>query len=141
MLLDTVVVLTIFEARLDDGFFLGDLGMPGDVLIDVAAAQYVHIVEETSILLSQDSRNVCLTIAAYLNDFFQTEVGVQIEPLPHQCLFYAVGDLLTGLFGNIPLSLLGPLLCHFGMFFGSSIYRGVRLLYGGRIVWLRGGSF
>lgn len=141
MLLDTVVVLTIFEARLDDGFFLGDLGMLGDVLIDVVAAQYVHIVEETAILLSQDSRNVCLTIAAYLNDFFQTEVGVQIEPLPHQCLLYAVGDLLTGLFGNIPLSLLGPSFYNFGMFFSSRIYCGVRLLYVGRIVWLGGGSF
>ena len=55
-------------------------------------------------MLSQDSRNVCLTIAAYLNDFLQAEVRVQTKPLLHKCLLYAVDNLQTGLFGSKTIS-------------------------------------
>ena len=133
MFFDAIVGLTVFKSGLDDGFLLSNFGMLFGIILDVATAKQIHIVEETAVLLSQDSRNVCLTIAADLNDLLQTKVRIQIETLLYQCFFYAVGDLLASLFGN--LFKLALCLCRL------IDRRSVRPLFGGRVARLGGGSF
>lgn len=137
MFFDAIVGLTVFKSGLDDGFLLSNFGMLFGIILDVATAKQIHIVEETAVLLSQDSRNVCLTIAADLNDLLQTKVRIQIEPLLYQCFLYAVDYLLTSLFGNI----LGLPVNLYKRFVYSRFWRSIRPLYGGRIGRLGGGTF
>ena len=137
MFFDAIVGLTVFKSGLDDGFLLSNFGMLFGIILDVATAKQIHIVEETAVLLSQDSRNVCLTIAADLNDLLQTKVRIQIETLLYKCLLYTVGDLLASLFGN----LFKLALCLCRLFDIRRFRRSVRLLFGGRVARLGGGSF
>ena len=128
-----IVGLTVFESGLDDGFLLSNFGMLIGIIIDVATAKQIHIIEKASILFSEHSRYVCLTIAADLNDLLQTKVRIQIETLLYKCLLYTIGYLLASLLGN--LFKLALCLCRL---FDR---RSVRLLFGGRVARLGGGSF
>lgn len=111
--------------------------MLGNIIVNVMAAKQIHIVEKTAILFPKYSRYVCLTIFADLNDFLQTKVWIQIEPLLYQCFLYAVDYLLTSLFGNI----LGLPVNLYKRFVYSRFWRSIRPLYGGRIGRLGGGTF
>ena len=107
------------------------------IVIDVATTKQIHIVVKSTILFSEHSRYVCLTIATALNDLLQTKVGIQIETLLYKCLLYTIGYLLASLLGN----LFKLALCLCRLFDIRRFRRSVRLLFGGRVARLGGGSF
>ena len=91
------------------------------IVIDVATTKQIHIVVKSTILFSEHSRYVCLTIATALNDLLQTKVGIQIETLLYQYPFNTVGNPFTSLLWN----LFKFALCLYGFFYATR----VRLLF------------
>ena len=137
MLPEAIVCRSVGKASLNDGFLLSDVRMLVHVVVGIAETQHVYMVVESAILLLEDLRDICLSIAAHFGHIAQRKMRIQEKLSSDQGQLNTLDDFLAGLVGNI--SGLSPLFG--GLIAGRNVNCIIRPLFGNGGSQLGGGNF